>query len=142
MCSFLAGINTGNIQVIRSVAASTSLDVHPDSSIWKFSFMFMIEASIKGAGQFMFVDTTLGGVFVILGIAVASRRGNLISKQIVGISFEPYFFLFLFCFLFLFFLHFFFSPVPSPLMNRCICSVVRKCHGGHYRILFAASASK
>ena len=39
------------------------------------SFMFVIDASIRGVGQFMFADTTIGSAFVIAGIAIASRQG-------------------------------------------------------------------
>jgi urea transporter len=39
------------------------------------SFMFVVDASIRGVGQFMFADTTIGSAFVIAGIAIASRQG-------------------------------------------------------------------
>jgi urea transporter len=41
------------------------------------SIEFFIDASIRGVGQFMFVDTTIGSASVIFGIAMASRIGAL-----------------------------------------------------------------
>jgi urea transporter len=38
---------------------------------------YLADMSIRGVGQFMFADTTEGGVLVILGIMVASRIGGL-----------------------------------------------------------------
>jgi urea transporter len=43
------------------------------------SLMFVVDASIRGVGQFMFADTTIGSSFVVAGIALCSRKGASIA---------------------------------------------------------------
>ena len=83
MCSFLLGIASGNIQVIRPAVSSSTSSSANDTEM---SFMYMFEASVKGVGQFMFVDTAVGGALVIVGIAISSRKG--ISRLFIFYSLE------------------------------------------------------
>jgi len=72
MISFLLGVTTGNIGVL---AMKPSAPVVIDKSQLKMTLEFLFHASVKGVGQFMFVDTLLGSGLVILGIAISSRSG-------------------------------------------------------------------
>ena len=64
MCAFLVGVESKNITVLS--LRSSKLTSYPNH--WTdMSINFIIEASIKGVGQFMFIDTIAGGVFVIAG---------------------------------------------------------------------------
>ena len=40
-------------------------------------FMFFIHALFRGVGQFIFIDTTVGGALVVIGIAISSRYSGL-----------------------------------------------------------------
>ena len=59
----------------------------------KMSAGFFWDATIRGVGQFIFADTTVGGIFVILGIAIASRRAAfaLVLGSFVGFIGTYYF---------------------------------------------------
>ena len=67
MLSFLGGINTGNITAVK---LKSSLSDSVDTSM---SFWFMIDAIFRGVGQFIFADTTWGGLLIVIGITIASR---------------------------------------------------------------------
>jgi len=73
----MLAIATGNSAVSKFNVPPPS--VHAADSIWstEMSGAYMWDASIRGVGQFMFVDSTVGGVFVILGIMISSRIGGL-----------------------------------------------------------------
>jgi hypothetical protein len=64
MCAFLVGVETKNITVL---SLSSSKPTSYSSNWTDMSINFIIEASIKGVGQFMFIDTLAGGALVILG---------------------------------------------------------------------------
>lgn len=67
-------MKTGDINVVSlKSAASTTID----KNLIKMSSQFLLEATVKGVGQFMFVDTLVGGGLVILGIGISSRSGAL-----------------------------------------------------------------
>ena len=65
---FMGGINTGNIGVVGIKDSSMSESIDTSMSFW-----FMVDSILRGVGQFILADTTTGGLFVVLGIAVASR---------------------------------------------------------------------
>ncbi|CAE7717176.1 unnamed protein product, partial [Symbiodinium microadriaticum] len=50
------------------------------------NFMFFVHALFRGVGQFIFIDNSLGGAFVVLGIAIASRYSGaaVLCGSIVG----------------------------------------------------------
>ncbi|RYH13392.1 urea transporter [archaeon] len=71
--------------VIKLEMASGSPAEHRDS--WnEMSATYAMDATIRGVGQFMFADTTVGSAFVIAGICVSSRKGAVIAVigSIVG----------------------------------------------------------
>lgn len=74
--AFLLSLETQNAAVSR-ISAGAPI-VYPEGYT-DFSAGFMWDASVRGVGQFMFADTTEGGVLIILGICVASRMGGLAS---------------------------------------------------------------
>ena len=41
----------------------------------QMSIQFVVDASLRGVGQFMFCDTTVGSAFVVAGIAICNRQG-------------------------------------------------------------------
>ncbi|XP_065653889.1 urea transporter DVU1160-like [Hydra vulgaris] len=43
------------------------------------SFTFFYDAAVRGVGQFMFINTTLGGWMVVIGIAIANKYAALAS---------------------------------------------------------------
>ena len=65
--SFLASINTNNITIMETKASSN------DSIDTSITFWFMVDAMFRGVGQFIFADTTVGGLVIVAGIAIASR---------------------------------------------------------------------
>jgi urea transporter len=66
--------------LVFSTVEDESVFTTSDTTPWTaWSFMFVYEASVRGVGQFMFVDTTLGGWMVITGIGVCSRYGAFSS---------------------------------------------------------------
>lgn len=73
----------GDTVGIRFADASTKTYSHDYTDM---SVMFAVDATIKGVGQFMFADTTIGSALVIAGIAMCSRKGALIAMlgSIVG----------------------------------------------------------
>jgi urea transporter len=84
-CLFLLFNMTDNRTTFSALSFSPP-PAHDDDTLdeavssWaEWSFMFVYDASVRGVGQFMFADTTLGGWLVILGIGVASRYGALSS---------------------------------------------------------------
>ena len=71
MICFLLSVSTNHAKVITLRKSSSIIsDSYTDMSI-----DFFVDASIKGVGQFMFVDTTVGSSLVIFGIAISSRIG-------------------------------------------------------------------
>jgi urea transporter len=72
MICFLLSVSTNHAKVI-TLRKSSSIN-YPDNYT-DMSIEFMVDASIRGVGQFMFVDTTVGSSFVIFGIAISSRIG-------------------------------------------------------------------
>lgn len=71
MICFLLSVSTNHVKVITLRKSSIN---YPDNYT-NMSIEFMVDASIRGVGQFMFVDTTIGSSFVIFGICVSSRIG-------------------------------------------------------------------
>lgn len=72
---FLYASDSGAIQLQLKHAPPT---LHVDS--WnEMSVQYAVDASLRGVGQFMFADTTVGSALVILGIVIASRKGALIA---------------------------------------------------------------
>lgn len=72
MICFLLSVSTDHASV-TSLSSASNKTYSDDYT--KMSVNYFVDASIRGVGQFMFVDTTVGGVLVIIGIAVASRIG-------------------------------------------------------------------
>lgn len=70
------------------VDTNTNTDAETDVSDSRtdMTAVFLLDALFRGVGQFCFVDTTLGGFFVVLGIALASRPSARIALlgSIVG----------------------------------------------------------
>jgi urea transporter len=60
---------------VISLPLKTVQIIEHDSNWTNMSINFAVDASIRGVGQFMFADTTVGSAFVIAGIAIASRQG-------------------------------------------------------------------
>jgi len=72
MICFLLSVST-NHATITSLSSSSTKTYSDDYTV--MSINYFVDASIRGVGQFMFVDTTVGGALVIIGIAIASRIG-------------------------------------------------------------------
>ena len=73
--AFLLSVKTNNAGIIP-LASSAAPDAHP-ADYTDFSASFLWDASVRGVGQFMFADTTAGGILIILGVMIASRMGAL-----------------------------------------------------------------
>jgi urea transporter len=58
---------------------STSSPVAHDSHRNEMSIKYVVDASIRGVGQFMFADTTVGSASVVAGICISSRKGALVA---------------------------------------------------------------
>ena len=71
--SFLLAISTNHANVLQLKAAANSSLI--DLSDTQMSITFVLESVILGVSQFMFVDTLVGGFFVLTGILIASRYG-------------------------------------------------------------------
>ena len=71
MICFLLSVSTNHVKVITLRKSSIN---YPDNYT-NMSIEFMVDASIRGVGQFMFVDTTIGSSFVIFGISISTRIG-------------------------------------------------------------------
>ena len=50
-----------------------------DPSWGNMSFLFVVDAAFRGVGQFCFVGTTAGGMLVLLGITICSRRAGCMA---------------------------------------------------------------
>ncbi len=74
MMCFLLALKTNNSEIIllKGPSSKTYSDDYTDVTI-----MFIVDSFFKGVGQFMFIDTTVGGGLVVAGVAVASRFGAL-----------------------------------------------------------------
>ena len=73
--AFLLSLKTKNAATMP--LAQPAPPVFYPADYVEFDWSFMWDASVRGVGQFMFADTTAGGILVILGIAVSSRIGAL-----------------------------------------------------------------
>lgn len=75
--ALLMAIATGNSAV--SSFSTPAPSIEPIDSSWStdMSWGYAWDLSIRGVGQFMFVDSTEGGALVILGIMISSRIGGL-----------------------------------------------------------------
>ena len=73
--AFLLSLKTNNAGTMP-LAPPSPLPSYPPAYI-DLNWAFMWDASVRGVGQFMFSDTTPGGILVILGIAISSRVGAL-----------------------------------------------------------------
>ena len=69
MVCFLLSVTTNHSNVttlqVNSSNSSNSSNSYPDNYT-NMSINFFVDASIRGVGQFMFVDTTIGSAFVLL----------------------------------------------------------------------------
>jgi len=74
--AFLLSLKTGNAYTMPLAPPPAHPMSYP-ADYTDFSAAFLWEASVRGVGQFMFADTTEGGVLVILGICLSSRMGAL-----------------------------------------------------------------
>lgn len=91
--SFTFAFNIVTIMIIFAVKGDNvklrfakSAAVHHSPNWTDMSLLFAVDASIRGVGQFMFADTTVGSSFVVAGIALCSRKGAAIALlgSIVG----------------------------------------------------------
>lgn len=73
MC-FLLSISTHHATVVQMNAPQ--ITPH-ESSYTTMSIEYFLEASVKGVGQFMFADTTVGCILIVIGIAISSRIAAL-----------------------------------------------------------------
>lgn len=91
--SFTFAFNIVTIMIVYAVSSHnihmrfkpSSTHHYPDD--WtSMSGGFVLDASVRGVGQFMFADTTEGGVLILAGIALCSRKGAIIALlgSIVG----------------------------------------------------------
>lgn len=47
--------------------------------IHNIDILYLIDTGLRGVGQFMNVDTTIGSAFVVAGIAISSRTGACVA---------------------------------------------------------------
>jgi urea transporter len=52
-----------------------SSNTNIDDNYADMSILFLLDATCRGVGQFIFADTTYGGIIIILGIALESKTG-------------------------------------------------------------------
>ena len=78
--AFILSLARGNSNVATLTWQVPSTAITPTETDWAdMSISFAIDAIFRGVGQFCFVDTTLGGGFVLLGIAICSRRAGYMA---------------------------------------------------------------
>jgi urea transporter len=83
--ALLLAIARGNSKVATlawMVKAGTDAanDTPESPTSWgAMSLEFIVDAALRGIGQFCFVDTTLGGAFVLLGITINNRRAGYMA---------------------------------------------------------------
>jgi urea transporter len=70
-----------NSEITLSLADPTTPTSESTSHNWthKVTFLYLVDTSLRGVGQFMFVDTTIGSAFVVAGIAISSRAGAFVA---------------------------------------------------------------
>lgn len=71
---FLYASNSGVIEL----GLASGLPVEHRESWNEMTSLYAVDATIRGVGQFMFADTTVGSALVIAGICVSSRKGAVI----------------------------------------------------------------
>ena len=62
---------------INSVSLRTYAPVVIANDYTDMSFLFVVEATFRGVGQFIYADTTLGGVLVVAAVCMQGRRDAL-----------------------------------------------------------------
>ena len=79
-CSFLLAIARNKIDSSELQSGNSNI------VDYEFNFSFFVDAMFRGVGQFAFVSTTLGGVFVFLGIFFTSRAACMCALLGSGIG--------------------------------------------------------
>lgn len=69
---FLVSLSQEKIELIK---LSDSSNVEIESDYADMSFFYLLDATCRGVGQFIFADTTYGGIIIIIGIALESITG-------------------------------------------------------------------
>lgn len=83
----LLSVSQGNTTIATFRPANENID--PTSGYQDESFAWFITIAIKGVGQFMFADTLVGGILIILGITLQHRRDGfcaVLGAFVGGIS--------------------------------------------------------
>lgn len=90
--AFTLGFNIVTMLTLLSIKGgiiswepNTSSTTYDEEALTQ-SWFYFLDTTFRGVGQFMFAHTTLGSFFVVLGIAISSRRGALAAMggSIVG----------------------------------------------------------